>query len=99
MLRPYHFLDSSPNVKCVELLDRFTGTAVLSGYDAWANVGFCYRERISKSLINNYKEIRSAEVVDRDIFNFSARGTLCVQNLVPSQPPKIDAGKVRSLLQ
>ena len=51
-----------------------------------------------KNLVGKKKEVRPVECVDGDNVSFSAPERLCVQNPIPSQPPKIDSAKVQSLL-
>ena len=50
-------------------------------------------------LFSKYEENHSADYVDVGNLSFSAPETLCEQNAVPSQPLRIDAGKVGSLLR
>ena len=90
--------DLSSVSDCVNLLEKFGGTASGSGYDAWGWVDFHDKEKILETLSDGYKTIRSAVGVEDPNSSFGAQDTSCAQNPVPSQPPTIDAGKVRSLL-
>ena len=71
-------------------MEGFAGTALHSGYEAWAYVDFSDKQRILKSVVRHYKEFRSVECVDRHNLSLSSPETLCVQNPIPRQPPKID---------
>ena len=92
------FTDRSSNIECVELLNGFTGNALHSGFDVQTYVDFCDKEWILKNLVGNCKENRSADCVERDNLSFIAPETLCAQNPIPRQRPKIDSAKVKTLL-
>ena len=84
---------------CVELLETFAGTAILSGHDAWSYVDFHQKEKNERSLMSGYRKIRSASGADDANLVSSAPEILCSQNPIPSQPPGIDVAKVHSSLQ
>ena len=56
------------------------------------------KEKIFKNLSDGYKAIPSAAGIEDPKSSFGAPDTSCVQNPIPPQPPRIDAGKIRSLL-
>ena len=92
------FTDSSSLNECNQLLDGFLCAAFHCGIDVWRFVDFCDKGRISKNLVSSYKEFRSADCVDGGNVRFSAPKTMCMQNPIPREPPKIDSAKVQSLL-
>ena len=52
-----------------------------------------------ENLVTSYERVRSAASVDGLGLSLGAPGRLGVQNSMPSQPPIIEAAKIRTILQ
>ena len=83
---------------CVEMLVFHSGTALLSGYGAWADVDFHDKEKISKKISDGHKAFRFAAVIEEPNVSFETPGFLCLQNANLNQSPRHDATKVLLVL-
>ena len=92
-----NFTDPDSIISCVDLLDKLASTVLQTGFFAWFRVNIHDNEVILKALMSGYPGIDTAGVDDPNLA-LDAPETLCPQNPVPNQPPRINAVKVRSLL-
>ena len=85
--------------ECMEVLEKMDGTALESGFNAWAYVGFNNKEIILKSLNSRYQGIPSPVEVKEPNSGFGAPDTPSLQNPVSCQLPVKDATTFCFLLQ